>query len=275
MARRAMMLALPAAAAGLVLPGCAASPSRPPARLLTEPTASVQGLDGVSMRPLPGASLPPGWAPYVLRRDLPMTHYESVMRDGRQAIHASGTGGSSGLRHALPAGSMGAARLAWEWRVDSLDLGASVSQSHTDDCPARMVVSFAGDESRLSARDIAFYDLVELVTGQRLPFATLMYVWDAQLAVGSVVPYSRSSRVQYLVVESGPQRLGQWLHYERDLNADYLRVFGEAASGPVTSIGLLTDSDDLKAHVQAWYANVAWSPLPEEPSSAPLHAERR
>ena len=97
-----------------------------------------------------------------------------------------------------------------------------------------MVVSFAGDESRLSARDIAFYDLVELVTGQRLPFATLMYVWDAQLAVGSVVPYSRSSRVQYLVVESGPQRLGQWLHYERDLHADYLQVFGEAASGPVT-----------------------------------------
>jgi hypothetical protein len=38
--------------------------------------------------------------------------------------------------------------------------------------------------------------------------------------------------------------------------ADYQRVFGEAPSGPIVSVGVLTDSDDLKNHVEAWYGDI-------------------
>ena len=84
-----------------------------------------------------------------------------------------------------------------------------VLRSETDDSPARLVLAFDGDERDLSARDRAVFELVHLITGERLPYATLMYVWDAQLPVGTIVNYSRTSRIRYLVVESGPARAGR------------------------------------------------------------------
>ena len=101
-----------------------------------------------------------------------------------------------------------------------------------------------------------FYEQVELFTGIRLPFATLTYVWDGQLPVGRVVPYSRTSRIQYQVVESGSARAGQWLSYERNVFDDFARVFGQVPPGRIVSVGVLTDSDDLKNEVEAWYGDI-------------------
>lgn len=96
---------------------------------------------------------------------------------------------------------------------------------------------------------------MHLITGQRLPYATLMYVWDAQLPVGTVVNYARFSRIRYLVVESGREAAGRWLRYERNLVEDFRHVFGEEP-GWVGSVGLMTDSDDLKVDVETWYGDI-------------------
>lgn len=81
-------------------------------------------------------------------------------------------------------------------------------------------------------------------------------MWDGQLPVGRVVPYSRSPRIQYQVVESGPARLGQWVAYERNVVQDFVKVFGHAPPGRISSVGVLTDSDDLKNQVEAWYGDI-------------------
>ncbi len=242
-----------AALAG-ALTGCAAGRPAVPGTGLRAP--ATLGAGALSLRPSPGSLLPPGWEPYVLRRDLPPTRYTAVERDGRDAIHASGQGVSAGLRHALRADPAVQRVLRWQWRVDDIHPGMSVGDSDTDDSPARLVVAFDGDLAQLTPAERAFYDLVELVTGQQLPYATLMYVWDAQLAPEQAVAYARSRRIQYIVVESGPARAGQWLSYERNVDDDFRRVFGHAPPGGITSLGLLTDSDDLKVDVDAWYADI-------------------
>jgi hypothetical protein len=203
-----------------------------------------------------GALLPPPWAPHVMRRDLPTTDYRLVTLEGRPVLHARGAGGSSGLRCAVEADVHRTPWLRWQWRVDEVPLGMSVADNYTDDSPARVVVAFDGDLSTLSPRERAFYELVELVTGHRLPFATLMYVWDGELPVGQIVPYARSRRIQYAVVESGAARRGRWLAYERNLVQDFQRVFGEPPPGRVSSVGVFTDSDDLKVEVNAWYGDI-------------------
>lgn len=58
------------------------------------------------------------------------------------------------------------------------------------------------------------------------------------------------------MVESGSGRAGQWLRYERNVLDDYRRVSGTAPTDHITSVGVLTDSDDLKNHVEAWYGNI-------------------
>jgi hypothetical protein len=74
-----------------------------------------------------------------------------------------------------------------------------------------------------------------------------------------VVPNHRTGRIHYLTVEGGRERLGQWLHYERDVVADYQRVYGEAP-GLISSVGVLTDSDAVKHDQQAWYGDISLRP---------------
>lgn len=238
--RRGLLVLPGVIAMGLV--GCATRPREVMQRVALFSTA--RELDG----------LPRGWEEVVMRRDLPLTEYRLAELDGRRVLHASGRG-ASGLRCRVQLGPQAAPWLRWSWRTRVVPPGMCVQRSETDDSPARVVVAFHGNEQDLSLRDRAVFELVHLITGQRLPYATLMYVWDAQLPVGTVVNYSRTSRIRYLVVESGPERTGRWLRYERDLVEDFRRVFGEEP-GPVDSVGLMTDGDDLKVDVETWYGDI-------------------
>ena len=201
-------------------------------------------------------AVPAGWHPFAIRRDLRPTHYAAAADAGRQVLHAQAQASATGLRcpvHILP---KDVTRLRFSWRAGQVPAQANVAEAEHDDAPVRLVLAFDGDESRLPLRDRLFFEQVELFTGHRLPFATLMYVWDGgHHAPETVHRNHRSQRIQYLTVESGPQRAGQWLHYQRDVAADYLRVFGEPA-GAITSVGVLTDTDALKLDNEAWYGDI-------------------
>jgi len=94
------------------------------------------------------------------------------------------------------------------------------------------------------------------VTGEDMPYATLMYVWSNDLPVGSVVVSRRTDRIRKMVIESGAGGLNRWLDYERDVRADFERAFGEAP-GRLMSVGLMTDTDNTGASVRAWYGPVS------------------
>ena len=70
----------------------------------------------------------------------------------------------------------------------------------------------------------------------------------------------RTDRIRTLVLESGTRRLNRWLDYERDIRADFQRVFGEAP-GALVSIALMTDSDNTHSVAHAWYGPVRLVPV--------------
>lgn len=201
--------------------------------------------------------LPPAWRPQVPRPDLPRTRYEIVGLEGRRVLHAVAKGSGSGLRSALDIDPLATPWLEWEWRAATVETRATVAVDGLDDSPARVAVGFAGDGSALSLREQVFGELLLAVTGYSLPFATLMYVWDGQAPVGSVFQYVRSSRIRYLVVESGPGRSGRWLSYRRNVVEDYRRVFG-GEPGRIEDVGIVTDSDDLNTSLETWYGDIAF-----------------
>lgn len=202
--------------------------------------------------------LPAGWRPYIIRRDREVTQYGSTRLDGRTVLHAVADDARSGLHCPVSIDPRTTPLLRWQWRVDAPCVEASVGEDDTEDTPARIVVAFEGDLSKLSLRDQLFFDQVQLFTGNVLPYATLTYVWDGQLPVGQVVPYARTGRIQYQVVESGAARKGQWLSYERNVAQDFEAVFGEPPPGRIIDVGLLTDSDDLKNRIEAWYGDISF-----------------
>lgn len=243
--RRRLLAASSLLALGLT--GCATSPpqdtgsGRPRGRV---PRFSSSGL----------GELPEGWLPYVLRRDLPPTRYRLMDNEGRRVLHASGRGSCSGLTCEVDADPSQFRRLRWSWRTASVPEEASIGQGN-DDSPARLVLGFDGDSGQLSGKDRTFFEFVELLTGKRLPHATLMYVWDAKLPIGSVVRNHRTGRIRYLVVQQGPSSAGEWIAYERDILADFRMVF-EEEPGKLRSVGVLTDGDDTKMDLETWYGDV-------------------
>ncbi len=204
-------------------------------------------------------ALPAGWQPYVMRPDRATTQY-TVVNDGpRSVLHAKAVASASGLRCAVDVDPARQGVLRFSWRVQDVPSQATVIERESDDSAARVVLAFAGDEARLSIRERLLFEQVELFTGLRLPFATLMYVWDGKQPPGTVTHNHRTSRIRYLTVESGVARSGRWLHYERDVVADYRRAFGEAP-GHIHSVGVLTDSDAMKLDLEAWYGDITLLP---------------
>lgn len=255
----ATALGLGAAAGGIGLGGCATAPQADgDAHTDADPPTPAPEVVPFSSA-APG--LPPeGWRPYVLRRDLTRTRYAVVREGSQRVLHARAASSATGLRCAVHIDPAERSRLRFSWKVREVHAHADIAEAVRDDAPARLIVAFDGDHTRLPLRERLLFDQIELFTGQRLPFATLMYVWDGgSHAVESVHRNHRTTRIQYLTVQSGAEGAGRWLHYQRDVVADFRRVFGEAP-GPVIGVGVLTDADALKLHNEAWYGDITLAP---------------
>lgn len=185
------------------------------------------------------------------------TDYRPVVQAGLAAIQARSVAGNSTLRTevAAPSGQT-AGRLRFSWFVERLNDDADLRDRDIDDAVARVILTFDGDHNaRFAPRDHLLSELARLITGEPLPYATLMYVWDNRYPVGTVIANPHSERIRQLVVESGPARLGQWVNMERDVQADFRSVFGEAP-GPLLSVGVMTDANNTGATVESWYGPV-------------------
>jgi hypothetical protein len=143
----------------------------------------------------------------------------------------------------------------FSWKVPELIADADIATRDADDSPVRVILAFEGDRSRLSPKNAMLSELALALTGEEMPYATLMYVWCNKREPGSVITSARTDRVRTIVVESGPKKLDRWLDYERDIRADFERAFGEAP-GALIGIAIMTDSDNTRSTARAWYGPV-------------------
>lgn len=183
------------------------------------------------------------------------TLYQRGSKDGRAALAAQSQASASLLRRHLSRTPEQLGEVSFSWWVQDLVAGANVAEPGLTDAPARVLFAFEGDVSRLPMRTRAQFELAQALTGERPPYATLVYVWDASLPVGSVIVNPRSDRVRKIVVDSGPGKLRQWRDHRRNLAADFRKAFGEDP-GALASIAVMTDSDNTGTRAQSWYGPV-------------------
>jgi hypothetical protein len=185
----------------------------------------------------------------------PATRYRAETKGGRAAWAAQADRSASMWRRRVqrPADQVG--EVAFSWWVDQLIDGANVADADREDAPARVLFGFGGDTARLSRRNRMMFELAHAVTGEAPPYATLMYVWESQAPVESVVINPRTDRVRKIVLDTGTAELGHWRDHRRHLAQDFRRAYGEAP-GPLQSIALMTDADNTRSTAQAWYGPV-------------------
>lgn len=187
------------------------------------------------------------------------SRYRYARVDGRDTVLADAASSASMLRHALRVEPSELGRIRFSWKLPALIPQADLTDRDLDDSPVRVVLAFEGDRSKFSGRDAMLSELAHALTGEPMPYATLMYVWCNHTAPGTVLSSPRTGRIRKLVMESGPDRLNRWLDYERDVRSDFVRAFGEAP-GALVSVGIMTDTDNTASTATAWYGPVRHVP---------------
>jgi len=189
------------------------------------------------------------------------TQYTLVVEDGKTVLRAVAHNAASLLvaqagfdPHQFPI-------VSWRWKVVKGIPAANSAEQSKEDAPARVIVAFAGDSSKLSLRERAAATAAQSISGQALPYATLMYIWGAKVAVNSLTVSTRSARVRMLAVAADEEGIGRWHNYNRNLVTDFKRAFGEEP-GNVTSIQVLTDTDNTGADAEAYYGDITIGPAP-------------
>ena len=245
-----------------VLAACQHTPPQPTSLPTSPPTAASE-TDDRPPEPAAVQATPPGgafagWQP----RPLPSKRwadFEAVTLAGAAGLQVQADSSLSLLHLTVAPARTDVRRVAWSWWLERELPAADLAQADVSDSPVRLLLAFDGDRDRLTGRQAMVSEMVRLLTGHELPYATLTYVWAHQYAPGTVLHNPRSDRIRYLVVDQGPAHLGRWQHHERDVQADFVHAFGEPP-GPLVGVGLMTDTDNTKASTRAVYGPVTLKP---------------
>jgi hypothetical protein len=211
----------------------------------------------------PGADLPLGWQPWIINRAKAPTLYQLVEDAGTRKVvlRAVAEQSASGLKQRLDVTPADRPLIAWRWRVVDLITGADNQDRYSEDAPARMMLFFDGDKSTLPAREQMLMETAHMLTGQELPYATLMYVWENRFAPETLLRNTFTHQVKMIVVGTGRDRIGTWKAFQRNYVDDYRRAFG-AEPGRLVGIGIMTDTDNTGESVEAYYGDIVLRPAP-------------
>lgn len=241
--------------AALLLAGCATLQDLP--GLLGEAARGEVVEAATFSRAADGAAPARYWLPYIVLPSKPRTQYRLASVDGEVALEALAEQSASGLYRAMRIDPRRHRVLEWRWKVEALIPEADNRIAQREDSPARVIVAFRGDFERLDFLERGRLRLARALSGQELPYATLMYIWSNHHPPETVIHNPHTSRIRMIVVESGGERAGEWVSYRRDLEADYRRAFEEDPAD-VVAVGLMTDTDNTRTTARAWYGDISF-----------------
>lgn len=164
-------------------------------------------------------------------------------------IKAHSVRAASGLVHKVSADLKLYPYLTFSWKVEHTLKREDVTHKSGNDFAARVYVIFP---SALFWRTKA-----------------INYVWAAKMPKESEVKSPHASNSAILAVESGDEKVGTWVFEERNVYEDYKRIFGEEPP-PVGGVAIMTDTDDTKDEVTAWYGDIALRQLKVNRPASPV-----
>jgi DUF3047 family protein len=204
------------------------------------------------------AGAPPWfWESFVVSPSARRTEYRLVDASPGAVLEARAEGSASGLYRRIRIDPAHYPVIEWRWRVLQSPAHADPRVASRDDSPARLVISFHGDTSRLDIGERFTAQMYKSLTGSRLPFSMLMYVWSNDAPSGTVAASSYTGKIQMIVVDSGT--VGEWREFRRNVLEDYRRAFGEDP-WDIVAVGVMTDSDNSHERARAQYGDITLRP---------------
>ena len=195
---------------------------------------------------------------------IPLTDFAMVELDGRKVLRVTASRSYGNLVHDLPRStSLASLRLSWRWRLDIGLKGTDLSNRQGDDSPLKVCVLFDMPLEKLGLIERNLLRFARAASAEKLPSATLCYVWDDKLSTETLLPNAYTDRVRLIVATSGnTATLGQWVAHTRDVTADFRRAFGTESDSlpPVMAVLVGGDADNTGGHSLGYLDNVSLMP---------------
>ena len=202
-----------------------------------------------------GGTLPAGWKPLTFKNIEKHTVYTLVKDGNTVVVKAESQASASGLIREIKVDPQAYPVVQWRWKINNLLKKGDVRRKGGDDYPARVYITFEYDPQKLSFMERAKYGLVKALYGQPPPLAALNYIWEGRAGKGTVVPNPFTDRAMMIVVESGGEKLNQWMTEERNVYEDYKKAFGEEPA-LISGVAIMTDTDNTGESAVAYYGDI-------------------
>ncbi len=205
----------------------------------------------------PGQAMPKDFR-MVAYPNVKPNQFSLVLDEGKTVLKVDSNNSAGSM--AVPAALLGAqtsTTLQWRWKVDRILEKADMDKGLSDDHSARLYVFFDVPLESLPFADRTKIKLARSISGVEVPTAALIYVWDNKHRIGYTAwsPFTRQLRK--VVLQSGPEAVGQWRLEARDVAADFKQAFGFDAPA-ITGISVGNDTDNTDDHVTSWFGDVSF-----------------
>ena len=164
----------------------------------------------------------------------PKYDFSVIENEGHRVLHLKSDGDSSTISTEIK-GKVNLKEtpiLEWRWRVTKLPKGADARKSATDDEAGQIYVAWPRFPQAVRSRIIG-------------------YIWDTTAHDGSIFKSEKTGTVSYVVVQSGPEKLGEWITERRNVAEDFKKIYGEDPPNP-GALSVSIDSDDTKSSAEAF-----------------------
>ena len=213
-----------------------------------------------------GSQLPAGWRVVGLpeRYAKPVTAIDITPIEGTKVLRlkTDGSYGNAVFATGGASASSAAASISFKWRLDKPLLKANLKEKATEDIAVKVCLSFDMPVGNIPGIERNLFRIAQFSSTEKLPTATLCYIWDHALPVGTELASPYTARLHYIVLNSGEAQLGTWQAHKRSIAADFKRAFGaESETTPAISAVLVgADADNTRDSSLAYVGDIALTP---------------
>ncbi len=152
--------------------------------------------------------------------------------------------------------------IQFQWRLDKALSQASFKDKSTEDAALKVCASFDMPADRMPAGERTLFKLAQFFSRDKLPTATLCYVWANSEELGSIHASPTTARVRYMALDTAASPLKTWKQHKRNLSDDFLKAFGaESPTVPaITAIIVGADADNTQDTSLGYVADIVLQP---------------
>ena len=135
--------------------------------------------------------------------------------------------------------------LSWWWKAMQLPRGGDIRKKETDDQAGQIFVVFPRFPSLVNSRSMG-------------------YIWDTQAPKGLAGTSSAYNKAKYVVLQSGAEKLNQWVFESRNVYEDYKKYFQEDPP-PVGAVLIYINTQHTQTPAEICFTEIFFSTQPSKP----------